>query len=458
MRTLRWLLVISASVLVSLAVSAIVLYATFDAEDHRDRIVKLVEDASGRKVRLDGKVSLAFFPSLAVELGKLTLENPPGFAEEHFAVVDGLAIRVEVMPLLQGHLVVDRLEISGLKLALHRRDDGRDNWSDLLARASGDTPGTGVGASDDDGWLRSYGVKRVRLTNGAVSWRDDVTGVRHHVENLEIMTGGMAPDAGVPIAGGLRLDGPGDGVTSELRLRGTLNLSDGPGRVKIPDLHLTARLSGGALPLTGLESDLSTGFSCNLDTGAVTLAGLLIRVPGGIELSGRIDGTIHEPFGLEGMLVVGPFDPRGALEAWEFAVPPTSDPAAMGRAEGSFSLKASAERLVISPVRFHVDDTRLDGSVDITSVRDPAVDFGFDLDRLDIDRYLPPGEGEAAKKARPAGGQDNDGIDLAFLGLTARGTVSIGTLRIGGTTVSNIRLSISAGNGAIELEPLSDRL
>ena len=459
MRTLRWLLVISASVLVSLTVSAIILYVTFDAEDHRGRIVKLVEDATGRTVRLEGTVSLTFFPSLAVELGRLTLENPPGFPGEHFAVVDGLAVQVAVLPLLQGHLVVDRLEIGGATLALHRREDGRDNWSDLAARAPGDTLDTGVAGSDDEaGWLRSYGVKGLRLNNGAVSWRDDMTGARYLAENLEILTGGVVPGASMPIAGGLRMEGPGDGVTTELRLRGTLNLSDHyPAWVKVPDLHLSGRVSGGALPLAGLESDLSTAFSCNLVTGAVTLADLSIRVPGGIELSGRIDGTIHEPFGLEGTLVVRPFSPRGVLEAWEFAVPPTTDPAAMGRAEGSIRLKAADERLVISPVHLHFDDTRLDGNMVIMSAREPAVDFVFDLDRLDVDRYLPPAAGKTAEKVRRGEGQNN-GTDLGALGLMARGTVSIGTLIIGGATVSNIRFSISGGDGAIDPDPPSGRL
>lgn len=453
MRILRWVLIAAAALLVLLGGAAAILYATFDPNDHRDNIVRLVAEKTGRTLRLDAPMSLSFFPWLGVKLGEVTLENPPGFGEEPFATVKELAVRVEVLPLLDGHLVVDTLEVDGLELALHRREDGRDNWSGL-AETSSTERGPGTEPVAAEGWLKDYAVRGVELTNGAVSWRDERAGSHYRVNELNLAMGSIAPGSTVPLEGALRLEGLAEGVAAELRLSGSLSVSEDLARAQMPDLHLEMVSHGPAFPSTGLSGELSAGFAYT--AGELALDNLSLKLPGGVELAGQIRGKLTEPLDLQGRFAIKPFRMREALAALQIEAPVTRDPGVLGTASGSFDLKATTERLALVPVSIQFDDTRVDGKVDVGLVSPQRVDFGFEIDSLDLDRYLPPTEGEATGRVESAGGQTADPAGIGGLAaLTTRGTVSIGTLKVGGVRLSNTRVGISSGNGAIKLDPMS---
>ena len=119
-------------VLVALAVGGYVL-ATFDPNDHKDRIITAVKEQTGRSLAIDGDIKLSLFPWLGIQINKVSLGNPPGLgdnlSEQRFATVGEAKVHLKLIPLLEQQLVVDTVSLQELHISLLTDKNGRNNWT-----------------------------------------------------------------------------------------------------------------------------------------------------------------------------------------------------------------------------------------------------------------------------------------------------------------------------------------
>ena len=71
-----------AALLVIVAVSFVLL---FDPNNFREEIATEVQRETGRELVIEGDIDLTFFPWFAIQVGKTTLGNAPGFGDDPFA-------------------------------------------------------------------------------------------------------------------------------------------------------------------------------------------------------------------------------------------------------------------------------------------------------------------------------------------------------------------------------------
>ena len=120
-------------VVLLLVAGAIVLALTFDPNAYKEEIEKVVKERTGRTLKFHGNLKLAFWPSLGVSVGKVTLSRR---ASEHdFAAFESAHVSVRVLPLLSGELSVDQVRIAGLKASVIRAKGGKFDFEDLLGAA-----------------------------------------------------------------------------------------------------------------------------------------------------------------------------------------------------------------------------------------------------------------------------------------------------------------------------------
>jgi AsmA protein len=109
-------------------------------------------------------------------------------------------------------------------------------------------------------------------------------------------------------------------------------------------------------------------------------------------------------------------------------------------------------------------DTRLDEShiaLKLAATRlDPlALTFDLDIDRLNVDKYLPPAPADARADGKPQARPDDMPVDLSVLrGIDASGTVKIGELQVSGVKMTNMRLNVKSANGRVDVAPYSASL
>ena len=80
--------------MIGLIVIALVLVVMFvDPNDYRDDIQRIVEQKTGRELKLSGDLKLSVFPWIALETGAATLGDAPGFGPEPFVSIKEARVR-----------------------------------------------------------------------------------------------------------------------------------------------------------------------------------------------------------------------------------------------------------------------------------------------------------------------------------------------------------------------------
>lgn len=113
----------------------------------------------------------------------------------------------------------------------------------------------------------------------------------------------------------------------------------------------------------------------------------------------------------------------------------------------------AAERISLSKLVTKLHDSTLTGNVTIGSFAGPAVQLRLDLDQIDLDRYLPAGEGEqAAAAAPPAKPADDPLAGLRTLDLD--GQVNVGRLKVKNLTITDVKVTVTSKDGVLRVDPL----
>jgi len=131
MKWLKVALYAAGTLVVLLIAAAVFVAATFDPNKYKGEIETLVKQRTGRTLKFHGDIGLAFWPSIGVNVGKVTLSRRA--SANDFASLASAHAAVAVLPLLRGEVRVDRISVSGLKASVIRARGGKFDFEDLLA-------------------------------------------------------------------------------------------------------------------------------------------------------------------------------------------------------------------------------------------------------------------------------------------------------------------------------------
>src|SRR5690606_9847929 len=165
---------------------------TFDPNRYRDDVERLVKERTGRTLQLKGPLELAFWPSLGAKVSGVSLSEQR--ADEQFLTLDSAHASVELLPLLRGDVVVDRLRISGLKAQVIKGKDGAFNFQDLIEGGKPAQPGPAEKEGERGGAV-AFDIAGVELERSSLTYRDLASGEQVVLDELGLKTGRIAENA-----------------------------------------------------------------------------------------------------------------------------------------------------------------------------------------------------------------------------------------------------------------------
>lgn len=121
-------------------------------------------------------------------------------------------------------------------------------------------------------------------------------------------------------------------------------------------------------------------------------------------------------------------------------------------------IKADGQKLALQGLDVKLDDSHIQGNVGISQFSKPLYTFDLNIDKLDLNRYLPAAEAKAAetKAAEKTANSAEQPIDLSALkALNAQGNIRIGWLKYGKTEAKNLNIGLKAQDGLASLDPLN---
>ncbi len=503
MKIVKYLLIACGGLIV--VVGGVVAYiaATFNPNSYKPQVIQMVKDKKQRDLKLEGDIKLKFWPSIGADLGKISLSEFK--SDKEFAAVDSLRVSLKLMPLLSKKLVVDEVEIKGVRATIVKFKDGRMNIDDLLSK------------EEKKQEQFEFDIDHVVVETAALTYRDEAQGAQYALSNVNLKTGRIAPNVPGKIDLSMTVKGNKPKVDLGISLKTKLTFDLEQQVFSLQDMGLDAK--GSAADLNNLTIKATGGVLAKLKAGELTTDKLAVAMtgvsgkdnldikfeapklqitkdkaigdkvtvvakitgPGGVTIANvvlpAIEGTAAA-FKSAGMTldldikqgdqtikakVTSPLS--GNFQTQQISLPQlginvtATGPNLPGKSisgslNGSASVNGSKQQ-VQANLAGKVADSTIKAVVSVNGFVPPGVTFDVDIDQLDLDRYAPQGGGA---QAGGKGGGDVP-IDLTALrSLRANGKLRIGSLKASNLKASNVRLEFKANGGRVEVSPLSANL
>jgi len=244
--------------LLALVILAIaVLVATFDPNKYKSELAHVVKEKTDRTLAIDGKISLSFYPSIGVDIGRTSLSERN--SDRTFARIDEVKVSLAVLPLLSKQVVVDRVTLSGLNVNLVQGKDGKTNFADLTGAGGSSSPAkTPAPKSAPQGGAAQLDVAGIEIRKSSASWHDESTGGRYKATIDELKTGRIA--SGVPgkLSLAVRVEATQPKADYQVGLSGTyrLNFEKQAFALSGMDLKISDATPGSKKPPLSLKGDV----------------------------------------------------------------------------------------------------------------------------------------------------------------------------------------------------------
>lgn len=371
----------------------------------------------------------------------------------------------------------------------------------------------GSGAADSAAAVR-VDITRVDISRADVTFSDQATGAQYRFSNLDLETGRIASGIATPVELSATIASNKDKARIATRLKTKLSFDLARQVYGLDKLDLSAKGDYG--DITALDAHVKGSLEVRMDTGEYVASALAARASGK-RPSGNFDLKLDAPklaltrdkveggkialdassSDADGKLIAKITLDRlsGAYSAVK-AEPLAADIALQGAgraytAQLRGTLSANLDKKTAA-MNFSgtVDQSNVQGHVVVTRFSPLAFTFDLAADQLDVDRLLghssprqasagaggpsspgpspatpasagptPAAPAPAAKHAQSASDAGGDAIDLSALkGLDAAGKVRIGKLIAHNVRSEDVRATIKASNGRLEVAPLSARL
>jgi len=446
-KILAWLI---AAFVAVFALGAIFLVLFFDPNDFRDDIAEAVKDRTGRDLVIEGDLSVAFFPWLAIEVGPTTLGNAPGFGDEPFAEFDRAKLSVRLLPmLLRQEVAIGTAELKTLVLNLEVDPKGRSNWDDLLAA---DKEATETEAGGDKG--KAVEVSGIDVSDTTITYKDRRSGDTYTLSGMTMQFGRVSDDGKpVPASGSFHFEMQPDKISGDLELDTVLSFDLKKSLVIFDGFSARGIVEGIASSPSSLKFETG-GIEVQTKSETVTMQPLSMTLLG-IDLKADVEPFSYaasvEPVAT---IKTDAFSPRSVMHLLDIEVPETADPVALSRVivDAKAAFKTSAVEM--TGVTIKLDDTTFKGALSVPRSESGAYRFDLGADRIDLNRYMEPAATAASGGARGESIPVEIPADL-IRPLNARGNLRVAAALLGGMEFQNVVLGLNSANGRMRIHPVT---
>ena len=365
---MKKLLIGLLALVVLVIVAALVAPFLIPTDTYKNRLVALVTQSTGREFKIDGPVRLSFLPALEIDANDVSLANVPGAHDPAMLQLKELQVQLRLLPLLSGTVELGEFVLNQPVISLEVAKDGRPNWVFATAAPAAGKPAPAAGAPAaaprTSASLSGLSLQDVRLVGGRISYRDDRTGKSETVDDINMKL--ALPDLDSPFAG------EGSAVWNNEKVSLSIGIAK-------PSALMAGTTSGLAMHVTAKPIEFgfkgeSTGLPPAKLGGTIDLS-----VPSLRELAKWVGSPLPPGGGL------GPLSIKGKLDM-----------------QGS--------RVAFTDATIGLDAIKGTGAVTVdTAGARPALKGQLQVDKLDLNPYLPPENAPAAAKPAAPGGSAGGG-------------------------------------------------
>ena len=431
-----------------LSVIFAVIYVSGNLNRHKDVIEKMVEDATGREMQIEGDLQLGLSLISTVAADGVSFGNAAWGTQPLMATVKRIEMKVALLPLLTGDIRIERLILTEPDIFIETDAEGRGNW--VLGESMPEQSARPENEAATPG-LPAVGLREIEISEGRFRYRAGDTG---HTTKLVIdLLSAEAEDTNSPLNLDLAGAYNGHAISASATLGALRTLLAN----QAYPLQATIDTAGARITIDGELGQPMAGKGLALDIDMKTdslgtssgLAGTELPQLGPMEVSAQLSDSAAG-YQLEGLKArAGKTDVSGRLAAVLTGKRPRVDAqltsrnidladfttGAGGAAAPEKQEKAQQEKLVFSDASLPLDGLRsVDVAVTLRAHRVTA--RGLSFQNVDLKLALDGGR----LLVKPAKAQVAGGTISASIEVDARGKIAGLTTTVDGSQIDRGRL------------------
>jgi AsmA protein len=417
---LKWGAIIVGCFVVVIIAALLIIPMFVDVQKYKPVLENKVVEATGRPFSVGDDLKLSLFPWAGVSFTDLQFGNLAGFTEKEFVKVKSFEVRVKLLPLISKEIQIKKFVLDQPQIVLVKNKKGRGNWEQpkqqkkdaATKKPESDDSSGGMGGLP----ISALTVGNFSIKNGSALWIDHTTDTRKEITDISLILKDVSLDRPV-------------------------------------QLQFSAQLDKKPLSIDGTVGPVGSGFEKGvvpLDLSLKALKQLAMRLKGNLENPATTPGVDLD-------ISVDTFSPRELVAALgqEFPVD-TTDPKALSSVDLKAHINADANRVSLSNGVVNLDQSQLKFSAAASQFSKPNLKFDLNLDKINLDRYMPPKSDQppAEKAPAPTKGQKKKTDYTPLRRLILDGLIRIGQLTISKANIQDVYLKIKAKNGIFNLDPM----
>lgn len=410
------------------------LLATFNPNDYKPQIIQAVKDSTQRTLRLDGEISLSFFPNIGANLGKVALSEYQ--SEQTFLAVDSARVSLALMPLFSKRVVVNEVAVNGLQASLIRHRDGTLNIDDLLASKK---------QPDENKSPVNFDVASIALENARLVYRDEGSGAQYTLADLNLHSGRIASGVPTEIVLDTKIQAAQPALDANLNLKTGLSFDPDKSHYQLDGLALQTR---GSMAQQSFDVGLEVA-SLQLDQKIFSGEGFALTL------------NFAQPAQTFKLTLRSPL--KGDLQSQQFSLPKLAlalqatgdklpNKSISSEMQGSAQIDLTKQQAQLQ-LAGGLLQSQVKAKAAVANFSSPAINFDIDVDQFDADPYLPPKDEKTAQSGV------EEPIDLSALrNLNLNGNLRVGAFKVANVKSKDVRIGLKAQRGVVDIAPLSANL
>ena len=458
-KVIKPLVLVIAAILLILVIAISALPFLIEPNSYKPEIVALIKEKTGRSAQIEGDIRLSVFPWIGFGTEKIVLNNKPGFQDRPFITLAHSEIKVKLLPLLSKKIQVNKIALDGLIIDLVKDKQGLNNWDDLVTpsqtSAAAKPANQTTPESKQQTVLAALTVGGIVIKDAQILFDNQQTGEQLAINKLNFNVEKFAFNVPVKIdlaadVSGKKLNFPG-----AVKIATALCVDEKLENLEFIDNQvewLAAQKK--SLSSQPLEAKLTA------PSGVLSISQQSLKLPqlqiqsGDVQV--RTDLSVEHIFdvpSLQGTATLKPFNPRPAFKQWEIALPSMSDSKALTSLGLIFQFQANPEQIELKGLDFALDDSHGKGTVLVKNFAKPAVVFDIEVDKLNVDHYLPRQDKPSLTSPGMAVVASTFSLPLDWLkNLDAEGKLALGAMTFNKLILEDVHLTLSSKNGIVKVE------
>ncbi len=440
-KLLKWLLRILISLVILVALTAVILPMVLDPNDYKQDIEDKIQQNIGRQAHLEGDIEWSVFPWLALTFNDVSIDNAKGFKGDKFAKIQKLSARVKLLPLLSKDIKVGSIVIDGAELTLQVSSSGTSNWQSILDNLDADS-----GDTDSSASTATLNIEGVKLSNININYKDSQTITHANITNLSMDMSEISKNTTVNTDITMHLQMPDTGLDVDIETDLSIQymLIDTEMKINIKDFEISGKLSS--------DSSLPLMISLN-ESAVIDLAKDTILIPkltintGDVKLVTNVSGiNISADSQFLGKYALAEFNLNDFFKQLSGAGVVSSDVFDSFSSNGSWKLFKNS--LKINNLAIAFDKSTVAGDINIVDLDTLKGAFNLNINSLNVDKFL--AEESNSSTSSPSNNSNSQELDFGHL----TGTIKIGSMLASGTKMQNITMQVKTNGAKMELDPV----